>query len=153
MQVEISSRGGRGRRKPRVLRELNGNAGKRPLPIEPKLEPCAPAPPEDLEGEARAEWDRIVPELLALGLLTRIDRSALVGYCEAWGEVRECQAVIRAGGRTYETSIGQICTRPEVKIRDAAWGRVLRFLGEFGLSPSSRSKVTQVKKPEAADGA
>ena len=44
----------------------------------------APDPPEWLDAEARAGWDRIVPGLEALDILKPEDRAALTVFCEAW---------------------------------------------------------------------
>ncbi|MGV3679683.1 MAG: P27 family phage terminase small subunit [Acidovorax sp.] len=43
----------------------------------------APDKPEWLSKRAAAEWDRVVPDLLLLGWVHRLDRVALVSYCEA----------------------------------------------------------------------
>ncbi len=40
-----------------------------------------PDAPEWLDEEARAAWDRIVPLLEGMGVLTRIDGNALARYC------------------------------------------------------------------------
>jgi len=49
-----------------------------------KLKPAAPSPPDWLDAEARAEWDRVVPELDAQGLLSGVDRAILTSYSAAW---------------------------------------------------------------------
>lgn len=50
------------------------------------IEVKAPAIPRELQGEARAEWRRIVPELEAVGMMAKIDRAVLIRYCVAWQE-------------------------------------------------------------------
>jgi P27 family predicted phage terminase small subunit len=76
----------RGRRPtPTRLKLLTGNPGKRPLnPDEPRPEVAAPECPQELGPVARQEWDRLVEELVALGLLTNLDRAALAAYCGAY---------------------------------------------------------------------
>lgn len=70
---------------PTALKALRGNPGKRPIPEgEPMPSASTPRPPADLDGEALAEWKRVVPELESLGLVTVLDRAYLVAYCEAW---------------------------------------------------------------------
>jgi phage terminase small subunit len=62
---------------------MRGNPGRRPLNArEPQPEPVAPDAPEELNEEARREWDRVVGELEINGLITRLDRAALAGI--AW---------------------------------------------------------------------
>lgn len=48
-----------------------------------QLMACAPEKPAYLSARASAEWDRVVPDLLLLGWVHRLDRIALVTYCEA----------------------------------------------------------------------
>src|SRR4051812_31093346 len=84
----------RGRKpKPTALKRAEGNPGKRRLPAnEPTPEIAAPDCPAHLTAGARAEWDRLAPELEANGLLTRVDRAALAGYCvlyARWAEAEE----------------------------------------------------------------
>jgi hypothetical protein len=84
----------RGRKpKPTHLRLVGGNAGKRPIKAnEPKPEVAAPQPPPHLNEAAKAEWGRIVGQLLALRLVTELDRAALAAYCVAyarWAEAEE----------------------------------------------------------------
>ncbi len=72
--------------KPTALKLLEGNPGKRPLPMnEPKPAPTAPKCPSWLHKDAKKEWKRISTELERLGLLTQVDMAALAGYCEHSG--------------------------------------------------------------------
>src|SRR4030088_1854931 len=92
----------RGRKpKPTVLKLLDGNPGKRPLnDREPASIPGIPDMPEDLDDEAQAEWNRIVPELREMGLLCRADRAALTGYCTSWSRCGKAEARVGKGGTT-----------------------------------------------------
>ena len=55
--------------------------GKRPINgDEPRPDENIPECPPELGPVARAEWDRLVGELVALRLLTNLDRAALVAY-------------------------------------------------------------------------
>jgi len=56
----------------------------RPVPIPPNFIREAPEPPDWLDEGARAEWDRVVPELDALSLLKAPDCAVLVGDVETW---------------------------------------------------------------------
>src|SRR5262245_8074150 len=71
---------------PPGLKVLHGNPGHRP--IKPaSLKPLAGARcPKGLSPSAKAEWQRLAPELGRLGILTRLDRAAFAGYCEAWSK-------------------------------------------------------------------
>jgi P27 family predicted phage terminase small subunit len=133
----------RGRpRKPTRLKILDGNPGKRPLnAAEPQPPAGAPACPSWLDREAKAEWRRVVPALDRLGLLTRVDRSAIAGYCTAWAELCWASKTLARVGHTYTTEGGQICPRPEVAMHRSALRHVRQFSALFGLDPASRSRV------------
>ena len=65
-------------RKPTVLKILEGNPGRRPLnKSEPQYE-AKVAKPDDLTGMASFWWDRVVPELVRLGLAQSVDLPSLV---------------------------------------------------------------------------
>jgi phage terminase small subunit len=70
--------------KPSGIRVLEGNPAKRALPAdEPKPLGCAPDMPRYLDSEARREWKRLVPILLAMRVLTEADGVALGNLCQA----------------------------------------------------------------------
>lgn len=140
--------------KPTSLKLLAGNPGKRPLnAAEPKPDPAIPDCPDHLTPEARAEWDRIVPELEALGLLTRIDRAALAAYCTAYGRWVEAERMVKEHGLTVETPNGYPVKSPWLSTADKALDQLRKFIQEFGLSPASRSKVAATPKSTNDDEA
>ncbi len=129
--------------KPARLRLLEGNPGKRPLPKnEPRPRPVAPSRPAWLLPEAKREWSRVAPELERLGLLTVVDRAALAGYCQAWAQAVQAEDVLRREGLTFTTPNGYVQQRPEVAIAQKAWQAVKSFAAEFGLTPSSRTRLS-----------
>jgi phage terminase small subunit len=113
------------RPKSSALRVLQGNPGKRPLnKREPHPGPLPHECPDVLtEPTARAEWDRLVPHLIAIGVVTMADRAVLVGYCAAWAQWL----------RLYEND--------DVDRAHKAFTHLVRAAVELGLTPSSRSRV------------
>lgn len=135
---------------------LRGNASKKPLAslLDDVVRPPVDEPdcPSQITGEARAEWDRIVPHLMALGLLSQIDRAALVAYCVAWAEyLWACDRidayntgdVTGERGRVWDTPSGYKQMSVLIQIRNRAAGEMKTWLAEFGMSPAARSRVTQ----------
>lgn len=51
--------------------------------------------PDWLDADAQVEWDRVVPDLLKLGLISGLDRQALAQYCEAVSDYRRWTLKIR----------------------------------------------------------
>jgi P27 family predicted phage terminase small subunit len=139
-------------RKPTALKLISGTAQKcRMNKNEPTPETEAPEIPGHLSGEAKAEWERIVPGLLDAGLLTRIDRAALAGYCVSWGRHVDAENEITAGGMTITTPNGMTQASPFIAISRQEREIMKKFLLEFGLTPASRSKVTATPKEKTAD--
>ena len=74
---------------PAFVHQLKGDPSKRGkanLAAETEalqLQACAPNPPDWLSAGALAEWERVVPDLLTLGWVHRLDRMQLAAYCEA----------------------------------------------------------------------
>jgi len=137
--------------KPTELKKLDGNPGKRPLAKgEPAPAMKKPTCPAHLVGEARKEWNRMVKLLLALRLLTEIDRAALAGYCQAWARWIEAEEKIRTDGMTIETDKGNLIQSPYVGIANQSMKQMRAFLIEFGMTPSSRSRVS-VPTADAGD--
>lgn len=129
--------------KPTALKRLEGNPGKRPLnDREPKPDAGEPTRPEWVLPEAKREWRRVVPQLVALGLLTRIDRAALASYCQWWARWVQAERCLDKLGLTFETPNGYVQQRPEVAIAQKASDRCRQFAQEFGLTPASRSRIS-----------
>ena len=136
----------RGRRpKPTRLKVITGNPGKRPLnKNEPKPRPAVP---DCLTDAAKAEWERISQELLSLRLLTSIDRAALAAYCQAWGRWVEAEEALKKHGVVVRSPNGFPIQSPYLAIANKALDQMRAMLTEFGMSPSSRSRVTAQLSP------
>ena len=116
---------------PTALKKLAGNPGKRPMnDREPqpsgRIGPC----PDWFSADARLEWDRIVPELDRLGVLTSVDAAVVEGHCLTYGEI---VATAKAGE----------------PVKAALLAQMRAYAGELGLTPSARSKLIA---PKGGDG-
>src|SRR4051812_32068274 len=88
------------------LKILSGNPGKRPVNSPPRPAGADPAPPDWLQGEARAEWGRVASELHKLGLLTVLDVSVLAVYCICYQTWAEAVRAVAREGQTYRAPGG-----------------------------------------------
>ena len=134
----------RGRKpKPTALKLLGGNPGKRRLnALEPVLAPGVPECPATLTDEAKREWFRISSELVAAGLLTCADRAALAAYCQLWARWVAAEAMVAAMGAVLCNKKTKQCyTNPWTGVANRSAELMKGYLVEFGLSPSSRSRV------------
>lgn len=136
--------------KPSHLKKIQGTyRPDRAAPNEPTPEPSAPSCPSWLGREAKREWRRIVPELEKLGLISEVDRAALAAYCSAYGEWHAAEAEIKKHGRTQINMMsGLVSARPEVAMRAKALAEMRALLAEFGMTPSSRSRISVPEKPD-----
>ncbi len=137
---------------PLPLRRLRGNPGKRPLSREPELprEPECPPPPDFLAPYACDEWWRVAPELHLLGLLTVADVQVLAAYCQAyarWPTAEEALARMagcdESDGLLAKSATGDARPHPLVKISRDAAARMVKFAGEFGMTPVARTRLAQ----------
>ena len=137
--------------KPTALKHLHGTYRADRAPAhEAAVDPASPECPEELSDEAEREWQRVSEELLAAGLLTRIDRAALAGYCQAWGTWIDAQASLRQYGVIIKSPNGYPMISPYVTVANKAFEQMRMMLQEFGMSPSSRTRVEAVP-PHIAD--
>jgi P27 family predicted phage terminase small subunit len=128
--------------KPTALRILQGNPSKRPLPQgEPQPDPSMPVMPEGLSVPAQEEWLRLSPLLHNMGVLTSADGAALAALCRQYARHIEAEAHLNAQGVTIASPKGHAIASPYVAISHGAFDRWYKLLGDFGLTPSSRSKL------------
>jgi P27 family predicted phage terminase small subunit len=103
-------------------------------------------PPAHLDAEAKAEWARMADDLFKLGLLTRIDRAALAGYCIAYSRSVKAEQMIQKTGELLKSKkTGAFYPNPYLHIANRALKQMKDFLVEFGMTPSSRSRVRATK--------
>lgn len=126
-----------GRRpKPTALKILFGTDRKsrlnqkEPQPKEANLAQC----PIWLCVEGKKEWRRLARKLKDVGILSELDMTAFTVYCQMWGEY-----------------IAGIKANEPVSMAHVTQMRLMA--AEFGLTPSSRSRVVAVDllQPKAND--
>lgn len=140
---------GKGRKPtPSHLKLVRGtNRADRANRSEPKPSRARPSAPGHMSDRAREAWDYVVGILDRMGVLTEADALAVELLCEARADWLSARDLISAnGGETYESTndaTGQtlIKVHPAVAMRNDAARRMQSLLAEFGMTPSSRSKV------------
>ena len=143
------------------------NSGRKPLPDNVKYlkgtaQPCrindeAPTPeadkvecPEYLSNAAKKHWEKISTELMDCGILTNIDVDALAVYCENYATWAEATKKLNRYGSVIKNKQGLPVLSPYFKVARNAFDQMKVLLSEFGMTPSSRTKVkaTQKEKPK-----
>jgi P27 family predicted phage terminase small subunit len=141
---------------PAVLKLLNGNKAKQSfsdLMDEVKdtgVPIAAPAMPTCLSDAAVAEWERVIPDLIVLGLVSTLDGMALATYCEAfadWQRFRRRIAELNAKAdssdagdvQTFATGAKQISVWRQ--LANDAEKRANTAGAQFGFSPMARRNL------------
>jgi P27 family predicted phage terminase small subunit len=147
----MPAKGGRPK-KPTALKLLHGDFEKNPNrrnKNEPSVEPGTPDCPKHLPVLARNEWRRVTSELKELRVLSQVDRSSLEQYVMCYAKWRDCITTLKKEGDFYETEKG-VVEHPAGKALRQYAGLCHRFLCEFGMTPSSRSRV-QLSEPDSSN--
>lgn len=110
--------------------------------------PGTPVRPSWLDARARREWDRVVPQLAALGVLSDVDQALLADYCAAQGLAQKAQEQLNRQGLVITVPGGAKQKNPLIKIAQEARAQARLLAAEFGLSPSSRSRISAPDKDE-----
>jgi P27 family predicted phage terminase small subunit len=134
---------------PTALKLIKGNPGKRPVKAEPKPPPSKPRRPQWLVGYARQEWDRVVPFLDGLGLLTVVDRTVIAAYCEAAAGLKAASSDLRKRGYLVDSARGdgyQIKNPSNQLLKDYA-RLVSTYSSMLGLSPGDRVRLSGEARP------
>lgn len=127
--------------KPSRLKELHGTGKARstePRPLRVEL----PEAPGFLDEEALRMWNKLVPELSRLGLLTVVDLEALSAACISWSIAIKATEAIKAEGIIVPDGAGRVHKHPAIQILRDSLATFKAFAAEFGLTPSSRTRLS-----------
>jgi P27 family predicted phage terminase small subunit len=133
------------------LKELEGNPGKRRLntaELRPPAPAAVPYAPKFVNVDAKREWNRMVGILLELGLYTEVDHAALAMYCQAWGRWVVAERTLAIEGEIVTTVKGGLSQNPWRYEANKAFAQMRQMLPEFGLTPSSRSRMSAPSAPD-----
>ena len=128
--------------KPTALKVIQGTyRPDRANPSEPRPRPGIPPCPKFLQGEAREAYRKTAKKLARIGLLTELDDMALSMLCQSWAEYLEATDQVRKTGMLVKSPNGFPVFNPYLVIANQAVKKVRSLLAEFGMSPSSRSRI------------
>jgi P27 family predicted phage terminase small subunit len=116
-----------------------------PATASKKLPDCPP----HLDDGARAEWERIVPQLRDKGLLDRTDRAAIAGYCQCYARWAAAETKLAELGPVVKSPSGFPIQNPYLSIAVKALDQMARFLREFGMTPHARKRLDNALRQAA----
>jgi P27 family predicted phage terminase small subunit len=94
-----------------------------------------------LSDAEKEKWKSTVRELHPLGLVTTIDKDALAMYCTIYVRWVKAEKMVRDKGEIIKTAAGNIIQNPYLSIANRALDQLNKLGAEFGMTPSSRSRV------------
>lgn len=135
-------------KKPTKVKKSQGTYRKdRDKGPEPEYKLIANKPPAFLNKKEKSEWKYLVSMLTDSGVAKASDAHALtmlakdiVEYLTMSSKVEKDGNFIKSGERTEYA--------PWLIVRNQAWDRVYKMMGQFGLTPASRSKIIVERKKE-----
>jgi P27 family predicted phage terminase small subunit len=128
--------------KPTALRVYEGNPSRRPLnDREPVALLGEPEMPKHLDRDARREWRRLVPLLLSMRVLSESDGIALGSLCITYSRLIQAQRLMAKSSLLIKTPGGYVMQSPVLSIVNSQLAALSLQLKEFGLTPSSRSRM------------
>lgn len=127
--------------KPRALKIVEGNPGRRPIEEEVNFNRGIPTKPAELSPDASWLWDEIMQQMQGVGLLKPVDASSLEVVCETFARWREAVRMRRGDGMLSENSQGRV-TAPWIGIEERAGKEFRAWCSEFGLTPAAEKNVS-----------
>jgi P27 family predicted phage terminase small subunit len=140
---------------PTELKVIRGNPGRRPLPKDEPMPPEGDVKcPSWVKGRARRIWKELAPPLAEMGLLTVLDVPMLADLCVVRAEFIKARADVDKRGieieyARYDKKGNEFTVtedNPSVRIASDANKRAKSMEVEFGMSPSSRTRVKAAPK-------
>ena len=92
----------------------------------------APSAPKRMNDFARAEWKRVMPELIARRIITRGNLAGVENYCTAIGRANQIDDLM-ATMPVPDLKLGGLQIRYMQTARQLA--------AEYGLTPTSRARI------------
>lgn len=137
--------------KPTALHLVRGNPGRRELnEQEPTPELLEHAdPPEHLSGVAKAKWLPMVELLFRNDVFSEMDVDLLAIYCEAHAtELHAFEQLEKFGEIVKSPKSGYPIASPYKAIHNQAIKTKLDIMSEFGMGPSSRTRINTNATPK-----
>ena len=106
-----------------------------------------------LNEEALKEWNRVTVLLADVGLIVKLDRAVIAGYCMAWARWVECEKMLVTTGLIVKAPNGYPMYSPYLSASNKALDQVRQFSEQIGLSGSSRSRIKATEPDDDEDPA
>ena len=146
----------RGRKpKPSAAHEASGAYVKNPQRRN-KREPVAPTGPLEMPNWVREDdiarqcWEQTVCIIGAMKILTQADLHPVAGYCSDFAQWFRLRAMIEQGNVSQMTEHGDKVKVEATQVHKYQ-DRMFKFWGEYGMTPSSRSRLIAAQAEDEED--
>lgn len=116
--------------------------------------PGIPSPPDYLDDAALAHWREITSEIAHAGILSQLDRDALIIYITTWSRWHRAEAELAKTGKGQGVIVkarnGYLQPNPWLKVAKDCLRTMTVYIDMFGLSPKSRDRLTFPEPPKSA---
>lgn len=126
------------------------DSGGRPIDPGPAFVRAAPEKPVELSPDADWLWDRVVDQMMTVGLLKPIDAAALEALCETFARWREAVRFRRERALLGKNSQGVVAA-PWIGIEERASKEFRAWCAEFGITPAAERNLTASTEGGAND--
>jgi len=113
-----------------------------------KAKSNGPKPPEELDGEALLEWERVCAELDAAGTLDKTDRAVLTLYAQTWATHHAAARAVAQHGAVIKWPNGMPGPSPFYRVMKETAAQLRGLLNDLGLTPASRKTSTAGEEEE-----
>lgn len=139
-------------RKSAQAKKLANNPGKSRIDTV-KPPPGVPDMPAWLNGEAAAEWGRVIPILDSMGVLSRLDRAVVADYCTVWAQLVRVERELSESESLTEgrSDRGEWVKNPLWSIANQLRQRFHKGCDLLGLAPGPRGRLDVPDKPLGDD--
>lgn len=141
--------------KPTALKIRDGHQKSKLPKNEPKPKRGIPPMPAFLDERTGKTWNELSAILDRMGVLTVADEMSLKLLCELYTDYCAARKEVRDEGMFYTTinqSGGELVrVHPAMGVLSDCDRRLRQWLVEFGLTPSSRSRVTATDAKDNAE--
>ena len=103
---------------------------------------AAPSAPAHLSSAAATAWQRFAALACAIGTLTPADLPLLELLARTWASIDDLERQLAADGLVIESETGARKAHPGLAALDRARALAHRLLGDLGLSPPGRERIT-----------
>jgi P27 family predicted phage terminase small subunit len=103
--------------------------------------------PKWIAKRAKHYWKFYEPMMTKLGLLTDADQPAFSAFVDSIARLEAANKILDDEGILLQTEKGPV-KHPAFSVAKDCWANIKTFSVEFGLTPSSRQRIS-IPKPEA----